>query len=117
MSRIERQLQSLSISVRYTKRAGRFVFMAALYFVGFAHLLGTSGSAQVSGSTITFNNRAGEAVLVGFIGPGGASQTVDIPDGQMRTVTVTTEGRFDVLTRYGSDANLYRFSKKNTLVT
>jgi hypothetical protein len=64
--------------------------------------------AQDNPNTITFDNRSGEPALVKLIGPTG--QTVEVPDGESRTVNVAA-GEYYILVRYGNKPEQYNYTK------
>jgi HEAT repeat protein len=85
--------------------------MRALFFSFFAWaatVLATASIAQTPLPTITFDNQSGKPALVGLIGP--KSQTVDVPQGQKRTVTAVA-GLYYVVSRYGASVGNYTYAK------
>jgi hypothetical protein len=89
---------------RYPRCAGFAILIATLAFG--LHI--SSVDAQDHRNTVTFDNRSGEPALVKLIGPIG--QTIEVPDGQSRTVNVAA-GEYYLLARYGSDPNRYTYSR------
>ena len=78
--------------------------------------LGLSGHlpsvyAQESPNSITLDNRSEELATVKLVGP--TRQTVEVPQGQSRTVKVTA-GRYYLLVRYGNKPGHYTYVKGDT---
>lgn len=59
-------------------------------------------------NTITFDNQSGEPALVILKGP--TEKTVEVPDGQRRTVNAAA-GNCHILVRYGNKREDYRYAK------
>jgi hypothetical protein len=59
-------------------------------------------------SSVTFDNKSGEAALVKLVGP--TAEAVKVPDKQTATVKVAA-GRYHILVRYGSEPDKYRYTK------
>ena len=68
----------------------------------------TASNAQAPPPTITFDNQSGKAALVGLIGP--KDETVEVPNGQKRTVPAKG-GQYCIVTRYGTSSEGYAYSK------
>lgn len=79
------------------------IFITLALFIEPQHIY-----AQDYQNTITFDNQSGDPALVKLLGPTG--QTIEVPDKQRRTVKVST-GKYDLLVRYGSKPEQYRYSK------
>lgn len=74
---------------------------------------GALGFAQAALPTITFDNRSGEPVLIGLIGP--KIQIIMIPSEQ-RSIVTTAEGQYHILTRYGGSPEDYRYMKREPFI-
>lgn len=66
--------------------------------------------AQALHNTITFDNQSDEPALVKLVGP--TAQTVDVPHGEKRMVTVAA-GEYYLLARYGADPSHYTYARGN----
>lgn len=73
-------------------------------------LLWAAGATQASepANTITLVNNSGEPALVKLVG--STPQTVEVPDGQSRTVPVAS-GEYSLLARYGAAQGHYTYSR------
>ncbi|MFH0872131.1 MAG: hypothetical protein V1878_06535 [bacterium] len=65
-------------------------------------------SAGEHPSTVTFENRSGEAALVILRGP--TKEIVEVPNGESRTVHAA-EGGYGIMVRYGSEPEGYRYAR------
>jgi len=65
------------------------------------------GNARAASASITFDNQSGDPALVKLLGP--ATRLADVPNGQRRTVYVAPGGQYFIKTRYGADAQHYRY--------
>jgi hypothetical protein len=68
----------------------------------------TASQAETPRARITFDNQSGQPALVKLVGPW--RRTAQVPNLQKRTVTATG-GQYYILTRYGSKADDYTYSK------
>jgi len=59
-------------------------------------------------SSVTFENKSGQAALVKLVGP--TAQTVDVPDGQSQSAKVAA-GKYYILVRYGVEPDKYRYTR------
>ena len=86
----------------------RSLFIGLIVLISAVIHAGVASFAQAPLPTITFDNQSGKPALVGLIGP--SKQSVDVPDGQKRTVKAVG-GEYYILTRYGASSEGYAYSK------
>ena len=67
----------------------RSLFIGLIVLISAVIHAGVASFAQAPLPTITFDNQSGKPALVGLIGP--SKQSVDVPDGQKRTVKAVGE--------------------------
>lgn len=84
------------------------LMIVALGLMGTLGLTSPAFGADIAGSSITFDNQSGQPAMVKLVGL--ISLTVDVPNGEKRTVPASG-GHYFILTRYGSNESNFHYSK------